>query len=105
MYVRSFEAGQDNNLKIKGDIESGGKRKVIPGKEVEVVWTCDEKRGVLRRKEGNECIKEMEDRKAKEKMAGQSGDDIKEKAIRVFHQYTFARSAIYGSADDVLTST
>ena len=31
----------------------GGGRKECPGKEVEVVWACDEKRGTLRRKEGD----------------------------------------------------
>ena len=32
-----------------------------PGKEVEVVWACDEKRGALRRKEGErELCKNVE---------------------------------------------
>ena len=44
MDVQSYEAGQDNKLKNKVDDESGGKRKGSPGKEVEVVWTSDEKR-------------------------------------------------------------
>ena len=30
-----------------------GNHKESPGKKVEVVWACDEKRGTLRRKEGN----------------------------------------------------
>ena len=30
-----------------------GNHKESPGKEVEVVWACDEKRGTLRRKEGD----------------------------------------------------
>ena len=34
----------DNN---KGDNESGGNRKVSTGKEFEVVWARDEKRGAL----------------------------------------------------------
>ena len=44
--------------------ESGGNRKEGPGKEVEVVWACDEKRGTLRRKEGdgNESTGEKEER-------------------------------------------
>ena len=36
----------------KGDNESGGNPKESTGKEVEMVWACDEKRGALRRKEG-----------------------------------------------------
>ena len=36
----------------KGDNESGRNPKESPGKEVEMVWACDEKRGALRRKEG-----------------------------------------------------
>ena len=56
------------------DNESGRNHKEIPGKKVEVVWACDEKRGTLRRKEddGNESTKEKEERKTEEKMAGQS---------------------------------
>ena len=47
------------------DNESGGNQKESPGKEVEVVWACDEKRGTLRRKEGdrNESTREKEQRK------------------------------------------
>ena len=41
MDVRSYKAG-------------GGNRKESLGKEVEVVWACDEKRGTLRRKEVDE---------------------------------------------------
>ena len=52
-----------------GNIEthqSGGNCKESPGKEVEVVWECDEKRRTLRRKEGdgNESTREKEERKA-----------------------------------------
>ena len=48
-----------------GDNESGGNHKESPGKEVEVVWACDGKRGTLRRKEGyvNESTGEKEERK------------------------------------------
>ena len=37
-----------------------------------MVWACDEKRGALRRKKGNEneSTREKEESKAKEKMAG-----------------------------------
>ena len=44
-----------------------------PRKEVEVVWACDAKRGVLCRKEGdvNGSSREEEERKALEKMVGQ----------------------------------
>ena len=42
-----------------------GHRKESPGKEVDVVWACDEKRGALRRKEGDGCTGEKEERKAK----------------------------------------
>ena len=43
----------------------GGNRKEIPGKEVKVVWACVEKRGTLRRKEGDgtESTGEKEERK------------------------------------------
>ena len=51
----------------KYDNESGENRKESPGKEVEVVWACDEKRGALRRKEGdgNESTREKDVRKWK----------------------------------------
>ena len=65
MDVRSYEAGQDKKWKNKRHNKSGGNRKENPGKEVEVVRACDEKRGALRRKEGdgNESIGETEERK------------------------------------------
>ena len=44
MDVQSYEAGQDNNERIRWTTKSGGKRKGSPGKEVEVVWASDEKR-------------------------------------------------------------
>ena len=46
------------------DIESVGSRKVSQGKEVEVVWACNDKRGALRRKkgDGNESTREKEER-------------------------------------------
>ena len=49
-------------------------RQESSGKEVEVVWTCDEKRGALRRKEGDvaESTGEKEERNTLEKMVGQS---------------------------------
>ena len=39
-----------------------------------MVWACDEKRGALRRKDGNgnESTREEEERKAEDKMVGQS---------------------------------
>ena len=45
--------------------QRGGNRKERPGNEIEVVWACDEKRGTLRRKEGdgNESTGEKEERK------------------------------------------
>ena len=44
---------------------SGGNRKQSPVKEVVRPWACDEKRGRLRRKEGdgNESTRDMEERK------------------------------------------
>ena len=65
MNVRSYEAGQNKKWKHKRDNESGGIHKESQGKEVEVVWPCDEKRGTLRRKEGNgyESTGEKEERK------------------------------------------
>ena len=53
MDVRSYEAGQDQKRKNKRDNESGGNHQESTGKKVEVVWTCDEKRGTLGRKEGD----------------------------------------------------
>ena len=35
------------NERIIGTTKLGGNRKESPGKEVEVVWACDEKRGTL----------------------------------------------------------
>ena len=65
MDVRSYEAGQDKKWKNKRDNESGGNHKESPGKKVEVVWACDEKRGRLCRKEGdgNESTWEKEESK------------------------------------------
>ena len=65
MDVRSYEAGQDTKLKNKKDNESGGNHKESPGKEVEVVWACNEKRETLHRKEGdgNESTGEKEEMK------------------------------------------
>ena len=56
------------------DNECGGNYKESIGKKVEVVLTCDAKRGKLRRKEGNgnESTGEKEERKTQEKMDGQS---------------------------------
>ena len=49
----------------KLDNESGRNRKGGPGKEVEVVWACDEKIRELRRKDGdgNESTREKEERR------------------------------------------
>ena len=46
------------------DIESVGSRKASQGKEVEVVWACNDKRGALCRKkgDGNESTGEKEER-------------------------------------------
>ena len=65
MYVQSYEAGQYQKWTNKKDNESGENRKESTGKEVEVVWACDEKRGTLRRREGdgNERTGEKEERK------------------------------------------
>ena len=47
------------------DNKSGGNRKEGPGKEVEMVWACDGKRGALRKKQGdwNESTGEKEEGK------------------------------------------
>ena len=52
--MQSYKAGQDKTLKNNRDNEIGGNHTESPGKEVGVVWACDEKRGALRRKEGKE---------------------------------------------------
>ena len=54
MDVRSYEAGQNKKWQNKRGNESGGNHKESPGKEVEVVWACDEMRRTLRRKEAME---------------------------------------------------
>ena len=53
MDVRSYEAGQDQTLNNKRDIESGGNHKESTGNKVDVIWACAAKRGTLRRKEGD----------------------------------------------------
>ena len=65
MDVQSYKAGQDKKWKNKRDHETGGNHKASPGREVEVVWECDEKRGTLCRKEGdgNASTEEKEERK------------------------------------------
>ena len=65
---RSYEAGRNKKLKNKRDNESGGNHKESPGKEVEMVWACDEKRGTLRRKDvdGHESTGEKEERTKRE---------------------------------------
>ena len=52
------------NERISGDNENGGNHPESTGKEDEVVWACDEKRGTLRRMEGdgNESTGEKEER-------------------------------------------
>ena len=50
MDVRSYKLDTTRNGRIRGN-ESGEHRKDSLGKEVEVVWECDEKRGALHRKE------------------------------------------------------
>ena len=64
MDVRSYDVAQDKKWKNKRDNESGGNHKESPGNEVEEVWAFGEKRGTLRRKEGdgNEGTDEMEER-------------------------------------------
>ena len=53
----------------EGDNENWENRKECPGKEVEVVWACDEKIGALRGKEGDgkESTKKKEEKKAYDK--------------------------------------
>ena len=89
MDVRSYEFGQYQKRKNKRDIESGGNRKASQGKEAEVVWACDEKRGALRRKEGdgNEKTREKEERNTQEKMVGQS-------SVRPFYTEAYMPSCI-----------
>ena len=41
------------NERIRGTTKVGGNHKESTGKEVGVVWACDEKRETLRRKEGD----------------------------------------------------
>ena len=55
MDVWSYAAGKIRNERIRGTtkVGGGGNHKECPGNEVEVVWTCDKKRGTLCRKEGD----------------------------------------------------
>ena len=89
-HVRSCQAGQNKKWKNKRDNESGGNHKEIPGKEVEVVWGCDEQRGTLRRKEGdgNES-RPLQGRKGrpKRRWLDTVKDDIKEKALSADEVY------------------
>ena len=65
--VRSRDMGIEEGAgKEIGDNKSGDNHKESTGKEVEVVWACDEKRGTLRRREGdgNESTGEKEERNA-----------------------------------------
>ena len=52
-------------MKIYMGQQKWGNHKENPGKEVEVVWACDEKKGALCRKEcnGNGSERETEDKK------------------------------------------
>ena len=78
MDVRSYEAGQYKKLNNKRDNECGGIHKESPGKQVEVVWACDEKRGTLGRKKGDNT---------KHLVVGQNDDDIKEKGLSADEVY------------------
>ena len=53
------------NERIRGTTKVGEITKKVQENEVEVAWACDEKRGTLRRKEGdrNESTREKEERK------------------------------------------
>ena len=68
-----------------------------PGKEVEVVWACDERRGTLRRKEGDgiESTWEKEERKTYEKMVGKVKDDIKEKGLSADEVYEYEYGGLW----------
>ena len=53
------------------------------GNEVEVVWSCDEKRGTLRRNEGdgNESTREKKRERPSRRWLDKVKDDIKEKGL------------------------
>ena len=61
--VTKFDRIRNESIR---DNKSGRTLKESRGKEVEVVWACDEKRGTLRRKEGdgNESTMKETDRKS-----------------------------------------
>ena len=74
------------------DNQSGGNRsKESPGKEVEVVWACDKKRGTLRRKEGDGNESRRERGRPKRRWLDRVRDDIKEKGLSVEEMYDRAR--------------
>ena len=57
-----------------------------------MVWVCDEKRGTLRRKEGdgNESTREKEERKKKRRWLDKVKDDIKQKGLSADEVYDCA---------------
>ena len=71
--------------KNERDNKSGGNRKESPGKEIEVVWACDEKRGILRRKEGDgsESTRKKEGLRELDRVR----DDVKEKGLSAEEVY------------------
>ena len=79
------------NLKY-GDNKSGRNRKDRPGKEVEVVWTCDEKKGALRGKERYRWKYKGDRRKKKpkRKWLDKVRDDIKKKGLSADEVYDHA---------------
>ena len=76
--------------KNKGERGSGGNRKESPGKEVEVVWACVEKRGTLRRKEGDGNRNTTKRRRPKKRWLDRVRDVIKEKGLSAKEVYVCA---------------
>ena len=65
-----------------------------------MVWSCDAKRGTLRRKEGdgNESTGEKEERRPKRRWLDKVKDDIKEKGLSaddVYDRATWRRMSSY----------
>ena len=54
MNVRTYKSRQGRERKHQEDNESGRNLKESIGKEVEVMWACEAKRGALCRKDGDE---------------------------------------------------
>ena len=97
------------NERISGKRDNGsrGNRKERTGKEVGVVWACVEKRGAVRRKEGNGKLKQWRKkrRRPNRRWIDKVKDDIKEKGLsadEVYDRATWRRMPYDSYIDNIL---